>query len=457
MRRLLALASAALVLAALPAEAGIFDWLKGKRPPIAVIYDAEYRGFAPVLRGVERPDLAADETGRLPSSRRDAERRARRRLRKADAPFAPAAPPKAPSKRWLRRHAVTTELLVLDPFGHPVAGARLYRYVDPSFRPVNQDEGGARVFDAWRYLPRPFPAGEARAFAAALDPFWRATSFDGPRERTPDIDERRNPWLRTRPAPPLEYVGATNESGLAQVSSGPFNVRDKEKFPRATAPEALRLGFVVVADGFLPATSEARLKKDGVFESRSVMLAPAPDHELFVSGAWRAAAALAAAPPPDDGTAAASDRAPAKDDARPQSDLPQGHAAQRNDAPAQSGNEAPGGEAAPSDAPARSGNEAPSGVAARDDGTTHDGDASRDGAEERRVGRALAALDDTFYLLAPDARAAARREAEARLWEIVAARSLGATQVRFLRRAAAATPDDPARAAALGLALAGPR
>ena len=83
-----------------------------------------------------------------------------------------------------------------------------------------------------------------------LDALRRAASWDGAREETPDIDERRNPWLRTRPAPPLEYVGATNESGLAQVSSGPFNVRDKEKFPRATAPEALRVATALAGSNF---------------------------------------------------------------------------------------------------------------------------------------------------------------------------------------------------------------
>lgn len=266
--------------------------------PVSVLYDAEFGGYVPVLGGIERPDLAVDEgLGRVPETARKALRRAKSRARHDRLPEARTAASVVPgpgdaarkvSRRWLRKTAITTEFLVLDPAGQPVSGARVYRYLDPSYYVVNQDTSGARLYDAWRFMPFPFPGPVASATVSALEPYWRELGFAPVAELTANIDAEHNPWARpgAAPAPVLEFVGRTNESGMLRTVSGAFNLRDARRFPHAVVPDAMRLGFVIVADGFLPGTTERRFASGGSFENRTVQLLLAPDHALFTSGEW---------------------------------------------------------------------------------------------------------------------------------------------------------------------------
>lgn len=289
--RTLAAALALLLGSALPA---------GASGEITVIYDAEFAGYLPVVGGIARPDLVADrKEGRVPVEPRWVKWKARGGVRRnrfpevpplEEAAFAAVAETRKPSRRWLRRTAIRSEFLVLDPYGRPVEGARVYRYTDPSFYPVNQDRAGARLFGTWRFLPHPFHGDDAAAFAQLLDPLWRAEDFVFVRAGTPVIDATHNPWTRPYPAPvpPLEYVGETGPDGGLHVATGVFNLRDTRRFPQAVVPDALRVGFVVVADGYLPTTTEKRFRRGGAADVRTLQLLTAPEHPLLTSDAFRA-------------------------------------------------------------------------------------------------------------------------------------------------------------------------
>ncbi len=272
-------------------------------PQVTLLFDSEFGGYVPVVGGIERPDLSVRKNdGRAPESAKKALKRAKRGVRREEYPAGPgpllvprAAPARQVSRRWLRREAIATELLVLDGEGRPVEGARVYRYSDPSFYGVNQDSTGARLFDTWRLLPMPFPGRVAVDFVAAHEGYWRALEWAPVREITPNIDADYNPWTRAASSsrPPVELVGATDPAGHLRVVSGLFNLRDERRFPRAVVPGALRLGFLVVADGYRATVSEKRFTKGGTFENRTLQLLEAPDHALFTSPDWRAALRLA--------------------------------------------------------------------------------------------------------------------------------------------------------------------
>ncbi len=291
-RRILPRAALAVLLALAPAA------VSPASGPVTVLYDAEFGGYVPVLGGIERPDLAVDEGfGRVPESAKKALRRARSRARHDRLPEArsranvlpgPGDAARKVSRRWQRRTAITTEFLVLDTAGQPISGARIYRYLDPSYYVVNQDSGGARLYDAWRFMPFPFPGPVASSTVTALEPYWRQLEFAPVAELTANIDADHNPWSRpgAAPAPVVELVGRTNESGMLRTVSGAFNLRDARRFPHAVVPDAMRLGFVIVADGFLPGTTERRFAGGGTFENRTVQLLEAPDHAVFTSGEW---------------------------------------------------------------------------------------------------------------------------------------------------------------------------
>jgi hypothetical protein len=294
-RALLALGSALAVLAAGTPVA------RAAKEPVSVIYDGEYGGYVPVVRGIERPDLAAASPGgQLPSSPRIAKRRARwglaRERRAGRTGTADPAPSGAdePSRRWERRVGITTQFWVLDGDGLPVAGARIYRYTDPSFYAVNDDDTGARLFSHYRYLPFPYAKESALADVLRHDETFQDFDFAPVAAAGPDIDEGDNPFVRDRSgpaAPPLEFVGATDAAGSLRAVSGIFNLFDPEKFPRAVAPAAIRVGYIVVADGYLPQAVERRHEKGGVTEGRTLILAEAPDRAVVRAPEYAAALA----------------------------------------------------------------------------------------------------------------------------------------------------------------------
>jgi hypothetical protein len=274
---------------------------RAAREPISVIYDGEYGGYVPVVRGIERPDLAAASPGgKLPSSPRIAKRRARyglaRERRAGRTGAAMPAPPEAsdPSRRWERRVGIVTQFWVLDGDGLPVAGARIYRYTDPAFYAVNDDDTGARLFAHYRFLPYPYSRERALSDAALHDETFQDYGFAPVAAAGPDIDQFDNPFVRDGSgpaAPPLEFVGATDAAGSLRAVSGIFNLFDEEKFPRAVAPAAIRVGYVIVADGYLPQALERRHEKGGVTEGRTVILAEAPDRAVIRAPAYAAATA----------------------------------------------------------------------------------------------------------------------------------------------------------------------
>jgi hypothetical protein len=260
------------------------------REPISVIYDGEYGGYVPVVRGIERPDLAAASPGgQMPASPRIAKRRARHGLaRERRAGRSGAAEPAAsatndPSRRWERRVGIVTQFWVLDGDGLPVAGARIYRYTDPAFYAVNDDDTGARLFAHYRFLPYPYSRERALSDAALHDETFQDYGFAPVAAAGPDIDQFDNPFVRDGSgpaAPPLELVGATDAAGSLRAVSGIFNLFDEEKFPRAVAPAAIRVGYVIIADGYLPQALERRHEKGGVTEGHTVILAEAPDRAV---------------------------------------------------------------------------------------------------------------------------------------------------------------------------------
>ncbi len=289
----------------LAAGAGLARAARAPRPRAA--WDGEFRGYVPLVREIERPDLAVRPgDGRVPSNERTAVRRARRALRRRRRarpgragprllPVAPGRQRKRLSRRFLRRTAVVTRLLVVDDEETPVPGARVFRWTDPSFYAVNTAGDGARLYGAWRYLPWSYPAMDAVGDAALHLGYWRDRSFAPVAALPPDGDWRSaffTPGVRSLPQPPLEYVGRTDDAGNLSATCGIFALRDRRRFPRAVVPTAIRIGYVVLAPGFLPGFTERRFVAGGVRETRTVHLLRAPGAPLFTSAAWGATCRL---------------------------------------------------------------------------------------------------------------------------------------------------------------------
>lgn len=303
-RRLLA-ALLLLFSALFPAVAGSRD--------VRVAYDSDFGGYVPIVGGIERPDLVADEeTGRVPAESRESARTARRALRRLDAragwiPMRRLAPTldeasREPSRRWVRRNAVVSKLVVLDDAEQPVAGARVFRYYDPLFYTVNEGADGARRFEARRYLPAPFPAFRALEMVDQLESYWRTGGWADVSPAPVDFDAWNNPWRRADPRPwrpPVEFLGETSDSGALRSVSGLFNLEDPDRFPAAIVPSVLKIGFVVVADGFHPAFTEVRLAEGGTTEERIVRLLRRDDHPVLGSNSMRVALSMAERQPLD--------------------------------------------------------------------------------------------------------------------------------------------------------------
>ncbi|RMF74455.1 MAG: hypothetical protein D6738_06305 [Acidobacteria bacterium] len=278
----------ALVLALAMAPAG----RAASRP--RVVHDGEFRGYAPVVDGVERPDLVAgDDAGRIPEDPRRAARRAARALRRlardgGTVPEALRVPgePRRPGWRWRRRVAIRTTLEVVDETERPVAGARVYRYYDPTFYGVNEDADGARLVGFLRFLPAPNPALELLEAVAVNERTWRDLGFAPVAAAPADFDHRTSPFVRPRAedvAPALEYLGTTDEAGTLEAVSGLFNVRDPRRFPRAVVPSAIRVGFIVVREGYQPGLTERRFERGGVRETRRIELIRDRGHPVFLA------------------------------------------------------------------------------------------------------------------------------------------------------------------------------
>jgi hypothetical protein len=137
-------------------------------------------------------------------------------------------------------------------------------------------------------MPRPFPGAAAAALAATHDEYWSELNFAPVAEITPNIDADNNPWTRRGPVPtpPIEYVGRTGPGGSLHAVSGLFNLRDPRRFARAIVPDALTLGFVIVADGYQPATTERRFRAGGTYDSRTLRLLESGGHGLYTSNEW---------------------------------------------------------------------------------------------------------------------------------------------------------------------------
>ncbi|MDH3285104.1 MAG: hypothetical protein OEQ13_10220 [Acidobacteriota bacterium] len=268
-----------------------------------IVYDSEFQGYVPVVAGVERPDLVtAHGAGRAPDSIKQALKLARRGLRteareaarrsKSSRRRGDGGGPLHLSRRWLRRHAVSTELEVLGASSRPVENARVYRFIDPAFYPVNEDENGARLFGAYRFLPYPFPALAALRAVRLHEETWLDEQMLPVLAGHPDIDQTQNPWLaefRAAPAVPIEFVGRTNLAGRLSTICGVFNLNDEKKFPRAIVPETIRIGYVVMADGYQPAFTEKSFEHGGVSDQRRVRLLESRDAEVFLSLSYQAA------------------------------------------------------------------------------------------------------------------------------------------------------------------------
>ncbi len=270
-----------------------------------VVFDSEYGGYVAIVDGVVRPDLTlrpGDE--RAPFSRRRARRRARRTLRRQDGN--PAAIHRAYEarlsgearrvrSRWLRKSAIVSQLLVLDPDEKPVEGARIYRFHDPSFYPVNESVSGRRLFGTYRYLPYPFPAEHARKLVTLHDELARLEPGVIRSGTAADIDRWHNPWLNEdagAPSPALELVGTTNASGMLRVVSGVMNLFDEKRFPGSIVPRRLNLGFIVVHEGFTAEISERAYEAGGIEEERTVHMLAAPGRALLQSHSYRVALRL---------------------------------------------------------------------------------------------------------------------------------------------------------------------
>lgn len=274
-------------------------------PP--VVYDSDFGGYVPIVDGIERPDLVAGaDSGRVPARARDAERSTRRQLRRLGTTrgWTPARrladeaglDDGGKGSRWWRRgRAVVSDIVVLDPDDDPIPGARVFRYHDPSFYTVNESPGAARLFELRRYLPAPMPAYRALDLVRGMDPLWRSRGYVSVRPAPADFDLWHNPWRRPDPSPerpPVTMVGETDAAGTLRAISGVFNLRDAERFPAAVVPRSIRIGYVVVADGYQPGFSEARYDRGGVRDRRTIHLLRAPEHALLTSDAFRSALRL---------------------------------------------------------------------------------------------------------------------------------------------------------------------
>jgi tetratricopeptide (TPR) repeat protein len=265
-----------------------------RRPDPAVVYDSDYAGYVPIVDEIGRPDLVTHRRdGRVPESLALSIRRARSYLagRGSSRGWAHSrndAPLRA-TKRWLRRHAIRIDLAVVDPAGQPIRGARVFVASDPSFYAVNDDGFGARLFAQYRYLPYGYSEATALADLLAHSEYWTELRHAPVIDRTANIDERHNPWLRDdapAPTPPLSFAGTTDGSGLLQVVSGWFNLKDRERFARAIVPDGMRLIVLIVADGYAPGVASWRFTAGGVREARTVSLLAAPFRQLFASESW---------------------------------------------------------------------------------------------------------------------------------------------------------------------------
>lgn len=287
------------LIALLLALAALAGHSEASGPP--VVYDGEFGGYVPIVDGIERPDLVAEKReGRVPENARRAEREARRALRRALRRGSTIPEELLPrvrserdlrvSRRWKRRHAIQTTLHVKDDAGFALSGARVYRYYDPSFYAVNEDTRGARLVGRFRMLPYSYPAMSALAALERHEEHWRLDGHVPVIAGHPDMEHDDNPFAPSRvrePNPPLEFVGTTDSGGELRVLSGVFNMRDDDRFPRAIVPSALRVGFVVVADGYAPAFSEQRFEEGGVREERTIQLYRGRGHELLLSREFR--------------------------------------------------------------------------------------------------------------------------------------------------------------------------
>lgn len=274
--------------------------IAARRDP-AVVYDSDYAGYVPIVDEIQRPDLVTRrDQGRVPETLAAAIKRTRRALssRRARAGWAFAPPPREPrggrggSRRWQHRQAVTIDLTVLDAHDRPIPDAEVFVASDPSFYAVNDDGLGARLFGSYRYLPYSYASETALADLLAHARYWRELRFAPVRQVTPNIDQRRNPWLRDgvpSATPPLEFIGQTNTVGALQLVSGVFNLLDVRRFPRAIAPGAFQLVVLVLADGFTPTVATWRYTAGGTRDNRTITLLDAPARELFARDAWQRA------------------------------------------------------------------------------------------------------------------------------------------------------------------------
>jgi hypothetical protein len=289
--------------AAIPCGLVAFLLLAAASPVFAdvpAVYDSEFAGYVPIVDGIQRPDLAAVEgRGRVPTDERDAERQARRELRRAlrrgstiPAELLPRSTP--PDERtswwWRRADAVRTELLVVDAEERPVRGARVFRFYDPWFYAVNAAEDGARLVGILRFLPVPNPPDAVVDLVRRLEPTWVDDGYTAVRARHPEIDALDHPF----DGPPVELVGTTDENGELRSISGVFDLRDEDRFPRAIVPGAIRIGFVIVADGYEPAVSVERFREGGERETRLVRLQRGPGHAIFATREFETMKQLAA-------------------------------------------------------------------------------------------------------------------------------------------------------------------
>ncbi|MDQ7086947.1 MAG: hypothetical protein Q9Q13_03430 [Acidobacteriota bacterium] len=270
---------------------------------LPVVYDSDYDGYVPVVDGIARPDLAARD-GRLPTSARTARRRGKRALRKAaDAPVThrlllprEGAPLDEPlPRRFLKRRAIVTDLLVLGEHEQPIEGARVYRYHDPSFYGVSEAPDGARLFGLRRWLPYPFPAVHALELVRDLDPWWRQSGYTAVQRASGRWSPDHHPFgtgFQALPRLPIEYLGRTGTSGTLRSISGIFDMADPRRFPGSIFPRKVRVGFVVVAEGYQPGLSELQYTQGGVTERRTVHLLKNKEHAVLGSLRLRVAALL---------------------------------------------------------------------------------------------------------------------------------------------------------------------
>ena len=274
-----------------------------------LVYDSDYGGYVPLVEGIERPDLVVSpKEGKVPASLRRAARRARASLRRNTprSPFPDIPKLLGPSGRgsattrlprsFRRRRAVITELTVLDAEEQPIEGARVFRYYDPAFHTVNEDPSGSRLFGIRRFLPHPFPASTALEAVVAEDALWRLSGYATLQPRGPRLTQWINPFgsdLQSEPRLPVEFVGRSGRSGQLLSVSGIFDLRDSRRFPGSLVPGGVRIGFIVIAEGYRPGLSELRYTRGGIEERRTVHLLEAPFHALLASPRRRIAEQLA--------------------------------------------------------------------------------------------------------------------------------------------------------------------